>query len=92
MLGLDDEGNLAPIVEVLVVANVDFLYFEPQVIDMRLGNDGPCSLPVDFVLVAQESVAPADDEAVVENGDDYEVVLLGLETLLGNHVGYQLAN
>ena len=94
IFGLDQKGNLTPIVEILIGTDVYLLNLEWKIVYVWLWDDwlGWLSLAVDLVLVAHQSVAPAHDETVVQDRHDYQIVLLVLKTPLWNHVWYQLTN
>ena len=55
IFGLDDEGDFTSILEILVGADVDFLDFEGEVVNVGLGDDWflGIGLSIDFVLVAE---------------------------------------
>jgi hypothetical protein len=93
VFGLNQEGNLAAVFKILVGADVNFLDFKWEVGDVGFGDDGffGFAVAVDFVLVAEEGVASADDKAVVKDGDDDEIVLLVFEVFLGKDVRDELA-
>lgn len=72
---------------------MDFLDFEGEVVNVGFGDHWflGIRLSIDFILVAEEGIAPTDDEAVVQDWDDDELVVFVLEILLWHHVRDQLA-
>lgn len=73
------ERHLPPVMQVLIVAYVDFLYFEPKVVYVRLRNHRSATLCLDLVLEAHQSVAPANYQAVTQNRHNYQFIFFVLE-------------
>ena len=69
-LPLNQKGHLSTVVEEPVIADVQGLDHEGQVLYFGLGEERRGGFLIEFELVADEGVGPGDEDGGVEDGQD----------------------